>query len=103
MGKEFNIEGDLGVGELSPGTTKRRWDPEGGLKAHNEKIHRESSYMDHHGNLPFAFSKPRKSGRRQYKECDKCGHVVYVSVNTVGIICNECKAYVNVKEVLMSE
>lgn len=103
MGKEFKIEGNLGTGELSPGVTKRRWEPEGGVRKHNERIHRESSYTDQHKNLPFAFSKPTHSGRKRYMECEKCGYIVHVSINTVGIICNECKAYVNVKEVLMGD
>ncbi len=84
------------IGEISPGTVGRRWEPDGGLNKHNERIHKESGYADQHKNLPFTFSKPRKAGRRQYMECSKCGYIVYVSVNTVGIICNECKSYVSV-------
>lgn len=90
---------DGNIGELSPGTTGRRWEPEAGVNKHNEKIHRESRYADEHKDLPFTFSKPKKAGRRQYMECDTCGYIVYVSINTVGIICNECKSYVSVKEV----
>ena len=99
MGKGFNVEGDLGIGELYPGTTERRWEPEGGLKNHQERIHRESRYVDEHKNLPFEFSKPRKTGSRKYMKCSKCGHIVYVSVNTIGIICKECNAYVSVEGV----
>jgi len=99
MGKEFKIDGGLGVGELSPGATPRRWEPAGGVKKHNERIHRESKQVDAYGNLPITFSKPKKAGRRQYMECEKCGHIVYVSINTVGIVCKECNAYVSVKEV----
>jgi hypothetical protein len=93
---KFKIKEDLGTGKLSPGTTKRRWEPPSGTLKHNEKIHRESKYADSHKNLPFTFSKPKKAGRRQYMECNNCGHVIYVSVNTVGIICSECKSYVSV-------
>lgn len=99
MSKDFKVDGNLGVGELSPGATPRRWEPEGGINKHKERIHRESAHVDAHGNLPFTFSKPRKAGRRQYMECESCGHIVHVSVNTVGIICGECNAYVSVKEV----
>lgn len=99
MGDKFKIEGDLGTGELSPGTIGRRWEPEGGVKKHNERIHRESSYVDANMNLPFTFSKPKKGGKRQYMKCSKCGHIVYVSVNTVGIICKECSTYSSVEEV----
>lgn len=96
---DFKIKEDLGIGSLSPGATKRRWEPVGGVNKHNERIHRESKYADEYKNLPFTFSKPKKSGRRQYMECSECGNVVYVSINTVGIICKECNAYVSVKEV----
>jgi len=99
MVKEFTIDGNLGTGELSPGVTKRRWEPEGGINKHREKIHKESKYSDHNKNLPFSFSRPKKSGSKQYMECTNCGHIVHVSVNTVGIICNECKTYANIKEV----
>jgi hypothetical protein len=90
---------DIGTGELSPGATKRRWEPEGGVRRHNEKIHRESRYANEHKNLPFKFSKPPKSKRQMTVECVECGYMTHVSVNTVGMICNECKAYVSVKEV----
>ncbi len=93
MGVEENI------GTLTPGATPRRWEPEGGIGKHNKKIHRESRHADEHKDLPFTFSKPRKAGRRQHMECDRCGYIVYVSINTVGIICNECNAYVSVKGV----
>jgi DNA-directed RNA polymerase subunit RPC12/RpoP len=96
---DFKIDGNLGIGELSPGSTGRRWEPEGGVRKHNEKIHRESNYVDTYGNLPFTFSKPKKSGRKAYMKCAKCGHIVHVSINTVGMVCKECNAYVSVEEV----
>jgi hypothetical protein len=96
---DFKIDGDLGIGELSPGTTERRWAPEGGIRKHNERIHRESKFVDSHGNLPFTFSKPKKPGRRKYVKCKGCGHISHVSVNTIGIICKECNAYRGVEEV----
>jgi formylmethanofuran dehydrogenase subunit E len=93
---KFKIDDDLGSSALSPGSTKRRWEPESGIKKHNERIHRESRHADEFKNLPFKFSKPKKSGMQQYVSCDKCGHTISASVNTVGIICSECKAYVSV-------
>ncbi len=96
---EFNIDGDLGIGELSPGTIKRRWEPEEGVGKHKEKIHRESKYADEFKNLPFKFSKPQKVGRKHYVKCSKCGNIYYVSINTVGIICKNCNAYVSIEEV----
>lgn len=93
------IEEDLGVGELSPGSTKRRWEPEGGIERHRHKIHRESRHADEYKNLPFTFSKPGKGKRRKTAECSNCGKIISVSINTVGIICNDCHSYASVKEV----
>ena len=89
MGDEFKVDGN--VGELSPGSTPRRWEPEIGINKHREKIHRESKYADNHKNLPFSFSKPKKVGRRTLFACSECGHVIYTGVNAVGMICPECK------------
>ncbi len=87
------------IGVLSPGTTERRWEPEGGAKAHNEKIHRESRYADEHKNLPFTFSKPRKAGRQKLVKCMECDTKYYIGINTVGVICNECHKYCSVESV----
>lgn len=87
------------VGELSPGSTERRYEPEGGIRKHNERIHRESKQFDNHGNLPFTFSKPKKLSSSKYVECSNCGHIARVQKATVGMICSECKTYSSVKEV----
>ena len=97
MGEEFKVGGN--IGELRPGTTPRRFEPEGGIGKLKSKIHRESRYADEHKNLPFKFSKPRKPGRKKVVECSKCGSITQVGVNAVGIICGECKQYASVKEV----
>lgn len=97
MADKFTVDGN--IGELSPGATPRRWEPECGINKLRSKIHRESKFADQHKDLPFMFSKPKRSGRKEYMECVNCGHVVHLSVNTVGIICNECKTYNDVKEV----
>ena len=86
------------MGELGAGSTGRRYIPEGGLQRHRDRIHRESKQLDSR-NLPFTFSKPRRSGKQTWVECSNCGHITSVSVNTVGMICNECKKYSSVKEV----
>jgi hypothetical protein len=99
MGEKFEID-SLGVGELSPGSTPRRYVPEKGLRKHNERIHRESKYADSNKNLPFSFRKPRKSGRQSLFECPLCGYILSSSVNTVGFICSGCKKFVNAKEVV---
>lgn len=86
-------------GDLTPGSTDRRWEPRGGVKKHNERIHRESKYADDHKNLPFTFSKPKKNSIKKLVKCNNCGHIIYASKNTVGIVCSECKQYSEVTEV----
>ena len=79
---------------LEPGTTDRRWIPPGGLRKHNEKIHRESRRADHYKNLPFSFSKPSKpKGSSIYVKCDNCGHIMSATTVTVGIICPACHKF----------
>ena len=87
------------VGELTPGSVGRRWEPRGGVSKHNERIHKESKYIDDHKNLPFTFSKPKKNQINKLVKCMSCGHVTYASKNTVGVICSECKKYSEVEEV----
>jgi len=84
---------------LDPGVTKRRWEPEEGTRKLNERIHRESKSVDDHSNLPFTFSKPKKPKRHNVVECKECGHLASVPINTVGMICAECKQYVTVEGV----
>lgn len=98
MGDNFKVEGDIG-GELSPGVTPRRYVPEGGVDKLRHRIHKESKFVDDHMNLPFTFSKPKKSGRSKIVECENCGTKSRVGINAVGIICRECKKYASVKEV----
>lgn len=88
---------NLGIGELDPGSTKPRYEPEGGWHKHKERIHRESKVADDHKNLPFKFSKPRKHRRHTAVRCKNCGYVTSAPVNTVGIICPECKKYSSVE------
>lgn len=79
---------------LSPGTTDRRWVPPGGLKKHNEKIHRESRRTDHYKKLPFSFSKPsRPKGPSTCVKCNNCGHIISATTVTVGIICPACHKF----------
>lgn len=103
MSPEFKIEGDLGVGELSPGVTKRRWEPENGLEKHRHRIHKESKQVDANMNLPFTFSKPKRSRRKKIAECNNCGRIVSVTINTVGLICIRCHSYAPVKEITEDE
>jgi len=86
-------------GELSPGTTKRRYTPPGGEKRHRERIHKESKFADDWKNLPFKFSKPKKPKRKRLIRCDNCGHIISGSVDTVGVICNNCHKFSTVSEV----
>jgi len=91
---------DLGGSkELSPGTTPRRYAPEGGVNKHNERIHKESKWTDDNKNLPFSFSKPTKSQKSKIARCKNCGTIKSVNKNTVGVICNNCKQYSAVEEI----
>jgi hypothetical protein len=83
--------------ELSPGSTPRRWVPEGGEEKHRHRIHKESKYADEHKNLPFSFRKPPKPrGRSIYVKCDNCGYIMSANTATVGIICPDCKKFSSV-------
>jgi len=84
--------------ELSPGTVGRRVTPPGGVKQHNERIHRESKFVDDNKNLPFTFSKPKKPKRSKIVKCNNCGHIIAGSVDTVGVICKNCHKFSMVSE-----
>ena len=85
---------------LPAGSTPRRYEPEVGVRRHNERIHRESKYADEFKNLPFKFSKPPKPrGTSTYIVCDSCGYITNGTSVTVGIICPECKKFSTVSEV----
>lgn len=87
------------VGELSPGSTPRRYEPKGGVSKHNARIHEESRVADQKG-LDFTFRKPPKpKGRSTYIKCDNCGYVTSGTTATAGIICPECKKFSTVTEV----
>jgi hypothetical protein len=91
---------DMGSGaELTPGATGRRYEPVGGVAAHNKRIHTDSQYADHHKNLPFSFSKPKKAARGKVYACANCGKIVQATVNTVGIVCRGCNQYSKVEEI----
>jgi len=98
MAKEFTIDGDIGVGELSPGSTPRRWEPEEGATKLGHRIHKESKQVDERGGLDFTFSKPKRASKRRWKRCSNCGNISYVSINTIGIICSNCHSYASVEE-----
>ena len=87
------------TGELSPGSTGRRYEPKEGVAALNKRIHQESAYLDKHKKLPFSFSKPFKNKKNVIKLCKNCKEYVSVHKNTIGIICRYCKTYSQVEEV----
>lgn len=85
--------------ELSPGSTPRRWIPEGGEQKHREKIHRESKFADDHKNLPFTFSKPPRRSRNETFECVECGRILSAPVNTIMCSCPVCKKATKVERI----
>jgi len=86
-------------GELSPGSTKRRWIPEGGEQRLRDRIHKESKFVDDHKNLPFTFSKPKHVGSQVWFKCSECGHIFLASKNTIMCICSQCKKSAKVERV----
>lgn len=91
---------DLGGSrELTPGSVGRRYEPAGGVENHNKRIHKESKWVDDNKSLPFSFSKPKRAARRKVAKCQNCGHVKSVNINTVGVICSNCKQFAKVEEI----
>jgi len=84
---------------LTPGSTPRRWVPEGGEQRHREKIHRESKFADDNKNLPFSFSKPYKPKKHDWFECIECGYVLSAPKNTVMIGCKRCSKATKVERI----
>lgn len=69
----------------------RRWIPEEGLDKYRERIHKESKFADDYKNLPFKFSKPRRSRRHELFKCVECGNEIYAPKNTIMAVCAVCK------------
>lgn len=91
------------MGELAPGTTARRYEPNEGVNNLNKRIHKESEYIDKHKDMPFTFSKPKKAKISVTKICKNCKEPVSVNKDTVGVICRYCKTYSQVEEVTIEE
>jgi len=87
------------MGELSAGSTGRRWIPDGGLQKYRERIHRESKFADEYKKLPFTFSKPRRPKLNECFCCEKCGYMLSAPKNTVMMICPSCKKVTQVVKV----
>ena len=83
--------------ELESGSP-RRWEPEIGNKRHGEKIRKESKMADQK-NLPFKFSKPKKSAPPAVFECSGCGRLFSASKNTVMVICPVCKKLTTARKI----
>lgn len=67
---------------------------EKGTRAYREKIHKDSKLSDAYGNLPFTFSKPKKStgARRDVLHvCEHCEQEIEVSKKTYSVVCFRCK------------
>jgi len=100
MSKADKHFGELGVGELRPGSTGRRWEPEGGINKLNKRIHKESKFADDHKNLPFSFRKPLKQKANNIAiKCNNCDKIIYGNIHTVCVICNSCGKLSKVSEV----
>jgi rubrerythrin len=63
-----------------------------GTKKYRERIHKESKFADTYKNLPYTFSKPKKS--KPYNTlfvCPQCGEELFITEDTICIICSHCK------------
>jgi len=78
-------------GELSPGSTPRRWLPDGGERKLRERIHRESALTDKYKDLPFKFSKPTHNKPSNIFKCSECDYLFFAPKNTILVICSNCK------------
>ena len=87
------------MAELDPGSTKRRWIPDGGLNNHRDKIHRESKFVDDYKNLPFSFSKPQRNKKTVLFKCIECGRYLYAPINTFMCGCPVCKKATKVERI----
>ena len=87
------------MGELSPGSTPRRWVPEGGERKLREKIHRESKFADDHKKLPFTFSKPSRRTRDTMFKCVECGRILSAPINTIMCSCPVCEKATRVERI----
>lgn len=68
-------------------------------KSHKEKIHKESKFADNNKNLPFEFSKPKKSKpNRDVYQCDKCDRVIPMDASRTCVIVCVCKNFMIVEE-----
>ena len=75
----------------------RRFEPTGGTKKHNERIHKETKATKENKNLPFSFRKPPKPiGRGVVIECSECGHVFGGTDKTVCFVCSGCGKFIRV-------
>lgn len=72
---------------------------EKGARRYRERIHRESKFADDHKNLPYKFSKPKKSKpSNTHYECEECSRDFWVNEDTVIVICGHCKHMNRVKK-----
>lgn len=78
---------------------ERRWIPEGGLKRHADKIHKESKIADNYKNLPFTFSKPPRNKKHKWFECTICGRTFEAPINTIMCACPICKKVTKVESI----
>lgn len=69
-----------------------------GPKKYKERIHRDSKFADGHKNLPFKFSKPKKSKPTNVRiECSKCGRDLFVTDESILVVCGSCKELTRIK------
>lgn len=72
-------------------------------KSHKDKIHRAGKSAEGDKDLPFTFSKPKRSKpNRDFYQCDKCSRVLPMdSARTHVIICR-CNNFIVIEESMIN-
>ena len=72
---------------------------EKGSRKYKEWIHKESKRADDYKNLPFTFSKPKRSKPLTRSVfCTHCNDSTFVTETTVAVICRSCGKFYRVSE-----
>ncbi len=72
-------------------------------KGHKEKIHRDSKFADNNKDLPFTFSKSKKSKpNRDVYQCSKCERVIPMDASRTHAIVCRCNNFIVVEEVMIN-
>lgn len=70
-----------------------------GPKAYKNRIKRDSEFADKSKDLPYSFSKPKKTKpARVYVECGDCSKDLFVTDEAILVVCGSCKGITRIKD-----